>query len=77
MIGTITKVVIAVVNGLPHSIKAADNFTALCWLHDYLVKKVGAINQLHVDRWRTRVMCEGETPMDAFAKLRDDAMVFV
>jgi hypothetical protein len=55
--------------------KTVDDFTALRWLRDYLVKKVGAINQLHVDQWRTRIMCEGETPMDAFAKLRDDAMV--
>jgi hypothetical protein len=52
-----------------------DNFTALRWLHGYLVNKVGAINQLHVDQRRTRSMCEGETPMDAFAKLCDDAMV--
>jgi hypothetical protein len=75
MIGTIEKVVVVVVNGLPHNTKPWTTFTALCWLRDYLVKKVGAINQLHVDQWRTCITCEGETPMDAFAKLRDDTMV--
>lgn len=52
-----------------------DSFTALLWLRDYLVQHVGAITDAHVEMWHTRRMSAHQTPLDAFAMLKEEAGV--
>ena len=55
----------------------AEDFGALLWLRDYVVKSVGAITSLHVDVWRETRMMHGQTPAQAFANFLKEAQVFV
>ena len=53
----------------------AEDFGALMWLRDYVVRAVGAINVLHVDVWRETRMASGQTPAQAFADLLKEGLV--
>ena len=55
--------------------KRPEDFQALRWLRDYIIRRVGAITEFHAEKFRSRRMCLGETPMEAVAKLLDDADV--
>ena len=55
--------------------KRPEDFHALRWLRDHIIERVGAITEFHAEKFRSRRMCLGETPMEAVAKLLDDADV--
>jgi len=53
--------------------KQISDLRALTELKNYLLKTMGAITESHAAVWRRRRVCKGETPAEAFAKVRDEA----
>jgi hypothetical protein len=52
----------------------AEDMTVLRELRDFIMSEVGAVNDYHVDTWRTRRMGKEENPMRAYAQLKEDAL---
>ena len=57
------------------SVTDVKHMEALEWLVRYVVRNHGTITEVHCHVWRTRRMCAGQAPRDAFAKLREEAKV--
>ena len=52
-----------------------EDFTALIWLRDFLVRTVGGITHMHVDIWRQRRMYAAQTPAQAYAQLFKEGLI--
>ena len=51
-------------------VKTVDDLVALTWLINYVARQYGSISEVHIRVWQTRRMSHGQTPRDAYARLK-------
>jgi hypothetical protein len=53
--------------------RVVEDMTVLREVRNYLLKRVGAITEHHVSFWRTHRMYDNDTPLSAYARLKEEA----